>query len=260
MNHQDLFNYLYWDYLIIDCRPASQYQQSHIGVSVNIPLDSPDNVIFEIIQDSFPENKEKVLLYAGNDNGSKGYMEYLRNYLLNNIEKLKKKFCTKNEIEILLLAGSFEEFQSKYSFMCSPLYTIKDCYPSQVTENLFLGSEFSATQKKVLKNLKISAIVNCTREKNKFEGIFKYHQVPIEDSLTQDLSPYLEGAIQFIDANKAGNILIHCHQGKSRSAAVLIAYLMKVLAYEDAVALLRKARPFVQPNESFVEQLKGLRD
>lgn len=46
--------------------------------------------------------------------------------------------------------------------------------------------------------------------------------------------------------------------GKSRSATVLAAYLMKTrqLDAEAAVALIRKARSFVEPNIGFMEQLE----
>lgn len=48
--------------------------------------------------------------------------------------------------------------------------------------------------------------------------------------------------------------------GKSRSAAVCIAYLLhrqpKTQTPESALALLREARPLCEPNEGFMEQLK----
>jgi dual specificity phosphatase 12 len=45
--------------------------------------------------------------------------------------------------------------------------------------------------------------------------------------------------------------------GKSRSAAVLAAYLMqsRQLDPDGALELIRKARPFVDPNQGFMEQL-----
>jgi dual specificity phosphatase 12 len=45
--------------------------------------------------------------------------------------------------------------------------------------------------------------------------------------------------------------------GKSRSAAVLAAYLMqsRQLNPDEAIALIRTARPFVDPNQGFMEQL-----
>lgn len=47
--------------------------------------------------------------------------------------------------------------------------------------------------------------------------------------------------------------------GKSRSATICIAYLLhrerNALTPQDALAILRKARPLCEPNEGFMEQL-----
>ena len=53
-----------------------------------------------------------------------------------------------------------------------------------------------------------------------------------------------------------GKVLVHCHQGRSRSAAVVLAYLM--LKHEmtllDAIKTLRERR-WIWPNDGFLNQL-----
>lgn len=51
---------------------------------------------------------------------------------------------------------------------------------------------------------------------------------------------------------------MHCAQGVSRSASILIGYLMarEQLSYEDALAQLQAVRPQVQPNAGFALQLQ----
>lgn len=46
--------------------------------------------------------------------------------------------------------------------------------------------------------------------------------------------------------------------GKSRSATVLCAYLMRSrrMSRDDALALIRETRPFVEPNPDFMRQLE----
>lgn len=46
--------------------------------------------------------------------------------------------------------------------------------------------------------------------------------------------------------------------GMSRSATIVIAYLMKTrgMSFQDALALVKARRPIVRPNEKFVKQLK----
>ena len=54
------------------------------------------------------------------------------------------------------------------------------------------------------------------------------------------------------------NVLVHCHAGISRSAAILCAYLMTkhYWSYEQALNFIKKRRNRVKPNENFVYLLK----
>jgi len=56
----------------------------------------------------------------------------------------------------------------------------------------------------------------------------------------------------------AGRVLVHCAQGVSRSASILIGYLMwkERLSFATALAHLQEARPCVQPNQGFSLQLQ----
>lgn len=55
-----------------------------------------------------------------------------------------------------------------------------------------------------------------------------------------------------------GTVLVHCAQGVSRSAAVLVGYLMHHtrISYTEALAKAQQARSVVNPNEGFVLQLR----
>jgi len=55
----------------------------------------------------------------------------------------------------------------------------------------------------------------------------------------------------------SGRILIHCNQGRSRSASVVVGYLMKAnrWSYDTALQHLRSKRPACLPNTGFQEQL-----
>lgn len=54
------------------------------------------------------------------------------------------------------------------------------------------------------------------------------------------------------------NVLVHCHAGVSRSAAIVIAYVMKKygLNFESAFELVKTRRPRIRPNEKFRACLK----
>lgn len=57
---------------------------------------------------------------------------------------------------------------------------------------------------------------------------------------------------------EGGSVFIHCAMGKSRSATVLTAYLMRNLkiSRDKALAMIRETRPFVEPNDEFMRQLE----
>lgn len=57
---------------------------------------------------------------------------------------------------------------------------------------------------------------------------------------------------------KRQRVLIHCHAGISRSVTIAAAYLMqkKRQDVEEALQLIKRARPIAQPNEGFLAQLQ----
>ncbi|OQV13404.1 hypothetical protein BV898_12356 [Hypsibius exemplaris] len=54
-----------------------------------------------------------------------------------------------------------------------------------------------------------------------------------------------------------GRVLVHCLMGVSRSASVVLAYLVKYrgMSLEEAHELVRRQRPMISPNRGFWEQL-----
>ncbi|OON19075.1 dual specificity phosphatase, catalytic domain protein [Opisthorchis viverrini] len=78
------------------------------------------------------------------------------------------------------------------------------------------------------------------------------------DEPSQDVLDILEEALDFIDLSlTTGGILVHCAMGVSRSATIVIAYVMRKnkLSYDSALEIVMKKR-LVYPNIGFVNQLK----
>lgn len=82
----------------------------------------------------------------------------------------------------------------------------------------------------------------------------------ITDNPEADIIHYFPEAIQFIqDAiDKDESILVHCLAGVSRSPTIVAAYLMATqkLRWKEAIAVIKRTRPFVNPNPGFIAQLK----
>jgi len=68
---------------------------------------------------------------------------------------------------------------------------------------------------------------------------------------------FLETTLSVSSNNK---VLVHCRAGVSRSASVVIAFLMKHenISFDDALETVRNARPRVHPNRGFRSQLELL--
>lgn len=70
--------------------------------------------------------------------------------------------------------------------------------------------------------------------------------------------PRAQAANAFIaEGRAAGGVLVHCYAGQSRSAALVMAYLMAAEGRDmvTAWAAVRKARPQARPNSGFLRQL-----
>lgn len=136
----------------------------------------------------------------------------------------------------------YEQFQTYYS------------EPTHIIDNVFLGSAVNAASRKTLEGSNIGAIVNATREiSHYFENDYKYHRVPITDNNIDEIIPYLDESyefmVKFTQENPDKNILVHCHMGASRSASVVINYLIKKhkMTYDEALNYTRTKRAIVNP-------------
>ena len=77
--------------------------------------------------------------------------------------------------------------------------------------------------------------------------------------LSRGLEDYLDDATAFIAAHiRRGCVLVHCGAGKSRSVAVVVAYLCRYagMGLSEALAFVAARRPGACPAPCFVEAIK----
>ncbi|PSN30522.1 hypothetical protein C0J52_24114 [Blattella germanica] len=81
----------------------------------------------------------------------------------------------------------------------------------------------------------------------------------VTDTPREDLLSHFEDTADFINSGQEqGVVLVHCYFGVSRSATIVIAYMMKKyeLTYEEAFERVKSKRRFVGPNPGFISQLQ----
>ena len=131
---------------------------------------------------------------------------------------------------------------------------------SQIFDWLYLGDMQNATNNEWLKANNIQAIINATPDL--YECDISRLNVPVKDHPLADIGKYLPLCHTFLCLNRDLNkkVLVHCRMGISRSTTIIIYYLMKEFKIQciDALNMIRKIRPIVDPNSGFIQLLLKL--
>ena len=137
--------------------------------------------------------------------------------------------------------------------------------PTLVHNNIYLGSSFNAYKVSHIKNNNINVIINITDEIDNFHEsnpALTYYKFPILDNNQDDITQILNVTYDIIDRHlsKKDVILIHCYMGASRSASVVINYLMKKFNwdYEKAKTHVLNKRLIVNLSQKFDITLKNI--
>ena len=123
-----------------------------------------------------------------------------------------------------------------------------------------MGPYQSAFKTKQLIEMGVSHIVNATcREYTKRNKYFKYLDIHIYDTHSEDAKKHFRITNRFIDEARRqdSKVLMHSVQGKSRAATFILAYMIgkEKMKLKEGLALLRQFVPEVEPNETFMQQL-----
>ncbi|KAG0609818.1 hypothetical protein M758_7G016200 [Ceratodon purpureus] len=132
-----------------------------------------------------------------------------------------------------------------------------------ISPYLYIGSALAARSVHTLQYLGITHILClCPSDLEDanvgdFPDLFTYKQLAVKDVEDENIAAHFEDACSFIEnAEKDGKtILVHCFEGKSRSATVVLAYLMLRKGYtlSQAWSTLKTAHRRTQPNDGFMK-------
>lgn len=113
---------------------------------------------------------------------------------------------------------------------------------------LYLGSSRSAFDLHTLQRLGITHILNTAKEVAcYFPEAFEYYHLAQADG-EPNIQQHFQTACDFI--NNGEKVLVHCQHGISRSATLVVAYLMQhhKRSLQDALLQVKGLRPCVSPH------------
>lgn len=135
---------------------------------------------------------------------------------------------------------------------------------TQIMNGLYLGEYRAILNTGTLATCKIKAIIDLTNGTTLPRSVtqlrLKKHIVKVDDNVHANIAQHFQGCINFIDQQLANNknVLVYCKQGVSRSASIIIAYLMaKTRAtFHTTLAYVKSRRQQALPNKAFIKQLQ----
>ncbi|CAL8257254.1 unnamed protein product [Lota lota] len=143
---------------------------------------------------------------------------------------------------------------------------------NEVWPGIYIGDEKTALERAALKSMGITHILNAAEGKwnNVSTGAdyyrddmdIQYYGVEADDKPTFNISQFFCPASHFIHGavrDPQSKVLVHCVMGRSRSASLVLAYLMmeQGLSVVDAIEHVRQRR-CILPNHGFLKQLRAL--
>ncbi|NXW63854.1 DS13B phosphatase, partial [Eurystomus gularis] len=145
-----------------------------------------------------------------------------------------------------------------------------DNHVDQVWPNIYLGDAWAARSKTTLQSLNITHILNAadgpysinTGAKYYEDLQIEYYGVEAFDDPSFDLSSFFYDAANFIGKalnTSGGKVFVHCAMGVSRSASLVLAFLMihENMTLVDALKTVSAHRD-ICPNSGFLSQLRDL--
>lgn len=120
----------------------------------------------------------------------------------------------------------------------------------EIVPRLWLGNKKAAADETWLRQHNITVVFNCTKTLPFAQSIHRMYRVPVDDNLEPveinnlgDWAP--ETQVKLVREYKAGrNILVHCHAGMQRSAAVVAMFLVTLygMTADRAMSFIKERR------------------
>ncbi|XP_076460769.1 dual specificity protein phosphatase 1-like [Babylonia areolata] len=281
--------------LVVDCRPFMAYNTGHILGAVNVhcpPILKRRSGGFVALENIVVDEEKRGRLQRGGYGRVVVYDQSTADHLPSSSSEADRdsNLCSvlrslRQQVsldQVFYLLGGYDAFSQDCPLLCvtqqfTPLSlgrpetaalqtqtTVDDDQPVEILPHLYLGSGAHSSRREMLERLGVTALLNVSAScPDHFPSAFRYLRVPVRDSVSADLASWFARANQFIDEVQAegGRVLVHCQAGRSRSATVCLAYLMRTLhlSLDAAFEHVRSRRRVIDPNLNFMRQLEDYR-
>ncbi|KAJ2850627.1 tyrosine/serine/threonine protein phosphatase [Coemansia brasiliensis] len=129
--------------------------------------------------------------------------------------------------------------------------------PQQIMPYLFLGGEQNANEEELEKQ-GITRVLNVAREVSTRVEVEQHMHMPWDHNET-NVAAYFDSCFEFIDEGRKRHegVLVHCQLGVSRSASLVIAYVMRTMheGFRRAYEYVQLRAPCISPNLALISQL-----
>jgi len=184
-----------------------------------------------------------------------------KNWAKRSLQKSMSIGKSRSQPDIATNNGRRSKWKKRLCPICSVDLNINQPLGDRVLDHVLIGGFEQSQDLEGLTLSGVTHVLNCARElPNCFPGTLKYLKFDCADDNKQLILPCFEKAFEFMDQcyDEKGVCLVHCQQGKSRSAAVIAGYLMarRGLSLTAAIERMQAVRRVAKPNDNFMAQLK----
>jgi protein-tyrosine phosphatase len=152
-----------------------------------------------------------------------------------------------------------EYLYNSHSYDCILDYNLIYAHPEN-NSKLFLGNINAFKNKNFISENNIKAIISVLNEPLPVPEDLEHCHILLDDSENQDIFLHFSNVFSIIEKalEEKRSVLVHCVAGISRSATLVISYIMKKFrwCYEKSLIYVKDRRSGIMPNAGFEKQLR----
>lgn len=167
-----------------------------------------------------------------------------------------------NSTDYTIIKYTYDIFAKANCFV--KYYTNRDDMfeANEIIDGLYLGDINSVYDIKTLKKIGITHIISVISGfEPPYPNDFNYIVINALDNENTNLMEHFDKTNNFIDnaIHDRGKVLVHCQYGRSRSATIITAYIIKCFGMDinNCLNIIKNKRNIIKPNNNFLKQLKN---